>query len=174
MIVGAVGLGLSTVVAFVLLLRTLLRQDRFEDLTPEWLSEFSVARYKPMERLLCEEDFEFLASQRGYVPGIARKLRAERRKIFREYLRCLRRDFARLEAGIRLFMVHATEDKPELAKALFRRRVAFTRGILAAECRLVLHTFGVGTVDVRGLTGSLEGMRTYLGELAVARQAASA
>ena len=173
LIVVAAGVGVTTVGAFVLLFRTALRPDRFEGLTPEWLNGFSVARYKPMERLLSEEDFEFLASQKGYTPRIARRLRSERRRIFREYLHCLKRDFGRLEAGIRLFMVHATEDRPELAKALLRCRLSFTFGVFAAECRVALHTIGIGTVDIRQLIGSVDGMRAYLGELAVARQAAS-
>ena len=173
MIAVGVVVGLCTAVAFVLLFRAVLRRDRYDGLTPEWLSNFSVARYKPMERLLSEDDFRFLAAQKGFEPKIARKLRAERRKIFREYLRCLRRDFGRLEAAVRLFMVHATEDRPELAKALLRQRMAFTYGILAAECRLVMHTFGIGTVDIRKLVGSLDVMRAQVGQLAEARQATS-
>ncbi len=170
--IGA-GAGIFTTVAFVLLFRAVLRRDRFDGLTPDWLSNFSVARYKPMERLLCEDDFRFLAAQKGFEPKIARRLRAERRKIFREYLRCLSRDFGRLEAAVRLFMVHAMEDRPELAKALLRQRLAFTYGIIAAECRLVMHTFGIGTVDIRNLVGSLDMMRIQAGQLAVARQATS-
>jgi len=173
MIAVGVGVGLCSAVAFALLFRAVLRRDRFDDLTPEWLSNFSVARYKPMERLLSEDDFKFLGAQRGFEPKIARRLRSERRKIFREYLRCLRRDFGRLEAAVRLFMVNAREDRPEMAKALLRQRLAFTYGVFAAECRLVMHTFGIGTVDIRELVGSLDVMRSQLGQVAVARQATS-
>jgi hypothetical protein len=171
---GGVLIGISAAVAFALLFCALVRRDRFAGINAEWLGSFSVARYRPMERLLAEEDFDFLASQRGYAPSIARRLRSERRKIFREYLRCLWRDFGRLEAAVRLLMVNSSEDRPELAQALLRQRLLFTRGIVAAEFRLILYGLGLGTVNVQGLVGSLNAMHTCAGELALARQSSLA
>ncbi len=160
--------------AFILLFWSLTRRDRFSDLNPEWLSTFSIGKYRPMARLLAEEDFEFLASQKGYEPRIARVLRSERRKIFREYLRCLWQDFGRLEAAVRLLIVNSPEDRPELAVALLRQRLMFTRAVVAAEFRLVLHALGLGSVDVRGLVGSVDAMHARVGQLTLARQASAA
>src|ERR1044071_6455020 len=61
-----------------------------------WLDEFSIDKYRPMLRLLSERDFEYLSMQAGSTPEIARRLRSERRKIFRAYLWNLVRDFNRL------------------------------------------------------------------------------
>jgi hypothetical protein len=124
-----------------------------------------------MERLLSEEDYQFLAAQKGYDPRIVRRLRCERRKIFREYLHCLRRDFGRLEAAARVLMVNSSVDRPDLAKALLRQRLFFTYGVLAAECRLMLHGLGLGTVDTGRLVGSLDAMRAQLGQLTAVRHA---
>lgn len=170
---GAI-VGMCVAVAFVILFRRLVCYERFTNFSAEWLSEYSVNKYQPMQRLLSEDDYRFLASQKGVDGRMIRRLRSERRKIFREYLHLLKRDFSRLEAAVRLFAAHSAEDRPDLAKALLRQRWMFTRAVLAAECRLVLHGLGVGTVDVRGLVGSLDAMRIQLGQFAVARQASLA
>lgn len=159
---------------FGILFRRLVSARRFDSFSPEWLSRFSLAKYRPMERLLNEEDYVFLSSQRGFDPRISRRLRSERRKIFRHYLSCLRKDFSRLESALRLYMVCASEDKPALAKAVLRQRLVFTFAVTAVECRLLLHGLGIGAVDVRGVVAPLEAMRVQLGQLAMVRQAAAA
>jgi len=147
---------------------------RFDSPDPEWLSRLSVARYKPMERLLNEQDYVFLSSQRGYEPRISRRLRSERRKIFRHYLGCLRKDFNRLERTLRLYMVYSSEDQPELSKALIRQRLVFTWAMAMVECRLLLHGLGIGTVEISGALAPLAAMRSQLGRLAPVRQTAVA
>ena len=165
-------LAAATILGF--LFRQLSSQRRLDSVDPEWISKFSIARYKPMERLLLKDDYAFLAAQPGYDPSILRRLRAERRKIFRHYFRCLKKDFHRLENTVRLYMVHASDDRPELAKALFRQRLVFSFAVMVIECHLLLHGFGLGTVDIRGVVGSLEAMRAQLGQLALHRQASAA
>jgi len=158
----------------VLLYRRLMSPLRRQEVSAAWLSRFSVARYRPMERLFAEEDYEFLTCQRGYHPGIARQLRRQRRRVFRSYLDCLKRDFGQLEAAIKMCMVTSCEDRPDLAKALLKRRLVFTYAVLAVECRLVLCSVGLGKIDVCRLVSSLDGMRTQLGQVALARQASLA
>jgi len=41
--------------------------------------------------------------------------------MFRGYLRCLTKDYARLLSGIREMMVESGVDRPDLAKALVRK-----------------------------------------------------
>ncbi len=64
--------------------------------TAGWLDTFSLERYAPMERLLDKNDLVFLQSQPGYRPEIGQRLMAERRNIFRAYLRLLVHDFNQL------------------------------------------------------------------------------
>src|SRR5437588_9808716 len=77
------------------------------------------ARYRPMFRLLDESDCGFIAS--GF-PGRSnlRRFRAERRSLFRVYLRNLGADHARIVGAIRDLLVQSQLDRPDLAKALFR------------------------------------------------------
>src|ERR1700744_5436469 len=51
-------------------------------------------RYRPMLRLLSEDDFGLVANN----PKLAKALRAERQKLFRGYLRCLTREYGKLLA----------------------------------------------------------------------------
>ncbi len=115
-----------------------------------------------MERLFSPEDYEFLAAQPGFTPRLARRLAAERRKIFRRYLRCLRRDFDRLYLATKLLLLHAAQDRPDLAVALFKQRLTFQFALAAVYCRLALQTLGLGTVDARGLVSALQAMRDQL------------
>src|SRR5258708_17833329 len=96
----------------------------------------SLEKYRPMERLLQEDDFRFLAAQPGFSPQLGRRFRTERRRIFRGYLRNLRRDFSRLSSAFRILIVHSVEDRGDLSKSLMRMQVMFALGMLTVEGRL--------------------------------------
>src|SRR5438105_538368 len=66
------------------------------EIAPDQCLVLSLDKYRPMERLLQEDDFRFLANQPGFSPQLGRRFRTERRRIFRGYLRNLRKDFARI------------------------------------------------------------------------------
>src|SRR5262245_16680081 len=118
--------------ALVFLYRKLSSQPDFEVAVDQCLV-LSLEKYRPMERLLQEDDFRFLAAQPGFSPQLGRRFRTERRKIFRGYLRNLRRDFRRLSAAFRILIVHSVEDRGDLAASLMRMRVMFGLGMLAVE-----------------------------------------
>src|SRR5713226_4899936 len=103
LLVGAIGL-------WRLVMR---RKATLQDL--EWLDAYSITDYRVMQRLLCEADYEFLASQPGYRPEIARKLRRERRRIFRQYLRELNADFHRIQAVARLKVAMSPQEDGEFS-----------------------------------------------------------
>ena len=65
---------------------------------------------------------------------------------------------------------HGGEDA-DLAKAILKRRLVFAYALTLTESRLLLFRFGLGTMDVQALIGSLDGMRLQLGQMALARQA---
>jgi len=124
--------------------------------------EFLLSRYRLMERLLAGEDFLFLAAQPGYRPEIGAKLRRERRRIFRLYLRELAGDFRRLHAEARRMIANSTAEHSELVGVLMRQQLTFRFGLAAIELRLALNGLGLGLVDVRGLVDSVEAMRLDL------------
>lgn len=115
-------------------------------------------RYRPMLRLLAQDDFEYIRSSEPASRRLIESARAQRRRVFRAYLRSLQKDYSRLLADVRLMMVNSGVDRPELASALVRNRVLFTATMMRIQFRLGLHAAGVGTVDVSGLIGVIEGL----------------
>jgi hypothetical protein len=154
-----------------LLAKLWFRSDKSDD-AAEFLTTFSVDSYRPMERLLSEKDYEFLANQPGFRPGIATELRQERREIFRCYLRQLARDFHRLLGIADLMMVHSAVDRPELAKSISRLRWQFYFNVLNAELRLALYPVVGVPANSGKLIESIGSMYHCLRELAPAAQAA--
>ncbi len=126
------------VAAFALLFNRLFTRVDENESAAEWLDEFSIETYRPMERLFNEADYAFLAEQPGYHPGIAAKLRSERKKIFRAYLWELAGDFHRLVHVANLMMVYSGEDRSDLANRIFRLRLRFYWTVVCAEASLAL------------------------------------
>lgn len=162
----AVLVSLLLVAAFTVVFRQVTVQGRMlpADLAG-WFSQLSAERYRPMERLLDDGDFEFLKHQPGFTARMGRALRAERRRIFRSYLRGLSRDFSRTCRALHMLMLASPHDRPDLAAILVRQRLSFTLGVMEVECRLVMHAWGWGRVDVRRLVGALDSMRLELNHM---------
>jgi hypothetical protein len=151
---GGLAAGLLACLAVWLSWR-LASSSRVRGVDPDWIRDFSINFYRPMERLLSEDDVIFMKGEPGYRPGMERELRARRVRVFRLYLRRLARDFGRLHLALRLIALHGTQDDPALAKVLIRQRFVFLSALAAVECRLVLYSMGIGTVDVGNLVRSL-------------------
>jgi hypothetical protein len=123
-----------------------------------------VGRYRPMLRLLADDDFRLLSA----TPALRKTLRAERCRLFRAYLRCLARDYGSLLAGIRHVMIQSGIDRPDLAHLLMQSRLTFALALCKAEIRVALFAAGIGRVDVSGLVGALESLRAQAGTLQTA------
>lgn len=134
--------------------------------TPEWLDSFSVESYAPMERLLEKSDLAFLASQPGYRPEIGERLMAERRKIFRAYLRLLVGDFNQLIGIGKLMVVYSNQDRQEFARSLGLQQVKFYARVCALQLQLALYPLGWTSVDARGLLAAMGAMRIQVQQLA--------
>lgn len=134
--------------------------------TPEpsvaWISDLSPSRYEPMLRLLDESDFRFLSEQPGFTPEMASRLRVQRYRIFRAYLRNLRDDFAGLLAALNFVLANADHDRPELASAMLRAQLAFARRFAVAHIRAFAWRFGIGSVNAVDLLGVFEGIHFEL------------
>jgi hypothetical protein len=133
--------------------------------TAEWLDSFSVNSYAPMQRLLEKSDWVFLASQPGYRPSIGKRLMAERRQIFRAYLRLLVRDFNQLMGIGKLMVVYSNRDQQEFARSLRRQQVTFYARVCALQLQLALYPLGWTSVDARALLDALGAMRTKVRQL---------
>jgi hypothetical protein len=115
-------------------------------------------RYRPMVRLLADEDTAFIAADKRML----RKFRTERRRIFRSYLDCLTKDYGRLLNGVRLAMVRSGVDRPDLARALAKNQLSFTLALCRIELRLWLHQAGIGKVDVTALVDAMDALCTQV------------
>jgi hypothetical protein len=167
-LIVAAALAVLVAIALLFMVRRLTSRAGEAQADLGWSSEFSIAKYRPMERLFLEEDYDFLAAQPGFHPKIYRKLQAERRRVFRHYLRCVERDFERLSTAARTLLLMAPQDRPDLARAILKQRLLFSYAMFTVRVRLQLQTLGIGSVDVRKLVAAIEGMRDQLRRLSQA------
>jgi hypothetical protein len=130
--------------------------------TAGWIDELSVERYRPMARLLSEDDLEFLRSQPGFTPRMIARLRAQRCQIFRGYLRSLSQDFERVCTALKIVLVQSGHDRPDLASTLLREQWRFAANMFGVRVRLVFYRWGWTGVDASGLMRSFDGMRLEL------------
>ena len=172
LIVLSLSMGLALAVVVAVLARRLACTATSLPLTAEWIDELSIERYRPMMHLLDAGDVEFLRSQPGFTPAMAAKLRAERCQVFRGYLRCLRADFQRVCAALKLLMVHSRYDRPDLASVLIHQQVMFEYGMVLVGFRLFLYRWGVCGVDVTDVVKIFDAMRLELRRLVPATAAA--
>ena len=167
-----IGFALAAVV--VVLARKLAFSGTSLPLTAEWIDQLSIERYRPMMHLLDSADLESLRTQPGFTPGMAARLRHERCQVFRGYLRCLRTDFQRVCAALKLLMLHSRYDRPDLAGALVHHQLMFECGMVLVGLRLFLYRLGVCGVDVTDLVKNFDVMRLELRRLVPATLAAGA
>jgi hypothetical protein len=152
-------------VSFGILLRKLASGPRTLPVTAEWIDDLSVERYRPMLRLLSEEDLRFLSSQPGYTRQMARQFRAQRCQIFRGYLRWLQSDFQRVCTAIRVLMLQSSHDRPDLATILLRQKALFAMGMVSIQFRLLLYRWGWSGVEVDGVMAAFDSLRLELRQL---------
>lgn len=121
--------------------------------------------FRPMERLLRESDFQFLAAQPGYHPQIGRQLRAHRVRIMRKYVDQVSVEFRRLHLSLRLLTLHAGHDNPEIARELLLQRILFHRRMVEVRIRLALFGFGLEPIHVGGLVRMVDQLRSHVDSL---------
>lgn len=122
-----------------------------------WWEEFSPDRYRPMSRLLSTSEEAWLRESAALTPGLKRRWRNGRIRIFRQYLREMTADFAGLQAVGRAMVVSGSVG-PEFQELLFRHQVAFTRNLWIVRTQLFFYQFGLTQVDSSPLLASLRGV----------------
>jgi hypothetical protein len=151
----------------------LFRGCRLEEVTPEWLDNFSAALYYPMEGLLSNEDFAFLSRQPGFDISLYRKLRRDRLRIFRQYFLRLIRDFNRLHSVARALVAQTSEDHSDLMLKMITLKLRFSLTVLAVELNYWRCFVRFRPLVVRSLIAGLEEMSQELQSLAQGRSQSS-
>jgi len=149
-------LGTAAVVGVLALLyHRLAVSARDHSFSPEWWSDFSPERYRPLQRLLSRDDFGYLRTIPGFEPGAERAFKARRMTACRAYLDEMRTDFNRLQM-VGQAMIIAGKAQPGFQDEMFRQKVTFTRAWWRVRLQLVAFEFGVGSVDASGLLDALD------------------
>ena len=148
--------------AIALLFRKLSSPGSCLPVTAEWIEALSLEQYRPMMRLLDGQDLAFLRGQPGFTPAMEVRLRVQRCRVFRGYLRCLDADFSRVCTALKLVMLHSGLDRPDLASVLLHHQLMFASGLVVVQVRLFLYRWGLGTADVASLVNLFDVMRLEL------------
>jgi hypothetical protein len=132
------------------------------DSPEQWIAcvdEDLTHKYRPMVRLLNEEDFIFLRGEPGYRPDIEKRLRRGRARIYARYLQLLNKDFARLCRAGRALAVYATSDRTDFIEELARRQFAFRVRMVEARWRLLVYRCGFPARNSSELLQVIEGLQ---------------
>lgn len=164
MVTGAlIALLLGT--ATVLLLRTFLTTcmsyvQSFDG------AELSGSDYRHLNRLLDPADFEFLR-RRGVAEAKIKKLRRERRQIYKLSLRSLAADYNRVQQALNMVLVQSEIDRADLAATMAKQKVYFYRSLMIAEASLILHACGVDRIPTVDLVRPFVTLQEQLQQLSL-------
>jgi hypothetical protein len=146
----------------ILICRQIATLRRRAGLPLEWTPELSVDRYRPMFRLLEEDDVRFLRAQPGATPDLIKRLRRGRYQVFRGYLLSLERDFHRGFQALMLALVQSPSDRRDVIRAPIVSRMRFGIGIFRLRCRVFLYRWNVGHQSVAPLVNLFERLQSEL------------
>ncbi len=161
-----------SLLAVVPVLVRLFRGCSTADPSFQSLESFSVSTYYPMQCLLAEEDFAFLARQPGFDFSLYRKLRRERMLIFRQYLGRLISDFNHLYTASCFLISHSQGDHSDTLLRLFRLKIRFSLSVLRAEMSFYSCWLGLSSLVAHAAVARLEEMSNEFSSLAGSSQAA--
>ena len=113
----------------------------------EWIAAMPVERYRPMLRLLTDQDLRFLRTQPGATRALVSRLRIQRYRTFQGYLRNLRADFQRASSVLWFLVARRGSPAPGLWGLLIRNRLMFAARAWQIRCRLPLYRCGLASVD---------------------------
>jgi hypothetical protein len=132
-----------------------------------WLDDFSLDKYRPLDRLFDSSDLQFVAAHPGYTASLGRKLASSRRAAARLFLSELTVDADRMFGMGREMLAVAGPDRPDLAATLFRQWLAFHLRVFSLRVRLRLAPLGLAPRRSFGLLDALTRMRTVVERLDV-------
>ncbi len=156
-------------IAFVVLFRALLSPSS-QAVNSKRVKDFTLARYKPLLRLLGEEDYQFIRSLPAYEPAMEKSLRKRRNAAISGYLRALSKDFEMLHKSARMMLAHGEVNRPELLPLLIRQSITFRYAMTVIRIRLAWNNAGLPkvSVDFGKILGPAGWLHSELRTLAVA------
>ena len=162
---GPVMLGCITVL-LVTIIRLRIRNGASGRAHADGAAVFSLDRYRPMQRLLSEQDMLFLKRSPGYTKQMGKRWKRHQLVLFKMYLRELRLDFYKLHAEARSIVADTGMESSDLVRQLIRQRIQFEYATAKVELQISLAGFGMGAVSARPLLKTVEMMRKQLQTMA--------
>jgi len=129
------------------------REDSLE-INEAWLENFSPHSYLPMLRLANSGDSGYLKTQRG--PEAAARYRRLQRRMLREYLRGLSRDFHRLHIIAAESSGRVRIDGENSSLALIEEKLEFIFSVWSIELRLLLDKLSPCTINPQPLLTNVD------------------
>jgi hypothetical protein len=151
---------------YILIRRQISNLRRRISVPSDWTPELSVDRYRPMFRLLADDDLRFLRSQPGATPALIARLRQQRYQVFLGYLRSLQRDFHQACEALALVAIQSQTDRRDILCALMVNRMKFAVGFFRVRCRLLMYRWNIDQEPVANLVNLFEGLQLELLALA--------
>src|SRR5262249_429093 len=93
------------------------------------------------------------------------QLRRKRCQMLRNYLNNLSTDFACVCMAVKIIMLQAHVDRPDLAATLLQSQLRFALGLISVHVQLRLHELGVGTIQTESMLNVFNGMFVELRSL---------
>lgn len=118
-----------------------------------WLESYSPDVYLPMLRLAHSEDTGYLTTYRGSEE--AARYRRVQRRILKEYLRSLSRDFHRLHALATESALRARNDHENSSLALVEEKLDFIFSMWSIELCLFVNEFAPCAINLRPLLADI-------------------
>ena len=113
--------------------------------------------YRPLCRVLAQEDFIFLAAQPRSRPDLLRRLRRKRREVLHLYLKQLRADFRDVHRICRVLSAKSRD--PAFAALVSQQAMKFYGRLLVVHACCFLGWPFFAQMDVIGLVASLDRLR---------------
>ena len=142
--------------------------------TVEWIDELSVERYRPMLRLLNQEDVHFLRTQPVFCQADGDQVPHSTLSTLPRVFEAPGQRFRRICSALKVLIVQSRQDRPDPASLLLRNQITFTYRMMMVQARLACYRHGFGNVDVTGLVKLFDGMRLELRTLVPAELGAGA
>ena len=172
-LVPLVGFMVVALILLVIALRRLgsKREESF-DLALLTAGRSTADVYLPMKRLFSSQDHDFLDRTCDRPAGVQRRLQAGRKRVFRKYLREIRRDFGKIWSLARALA--PVSRNPEFASQITQQALTFHALYWTIQARCALGWTAPAGVDVGDLVDALERLRTGAQKVLSAQQPATA
>lgn len=143
-----------------------------DDIT--WVQNYSLRRYRILDRLSNDHDLQWLRGQQGFRPGMDSKLRSTRLRAIRRFLTELEGDHSRIYAVAQHLIASSPIDRSDIALRLWQERTNFALRLHLIRGRLFLYQMGFPRLAVTEGLSSVQSLLDAIRPLQAVSMASAA